>query len=201
MQCLGMSNQSHILNILTLSEKFFASSQVFSKSTIAKPGDQNIVEMLHKCPFADAGCTADFMSYEDLQQHLELVHVHTIQPHGIMLFPPDQTTLLCSSLQPFTAIMPSDTEASPPLELSEWIHYTCDSEFAEDGFHLYINDEGQDGTTQLQQESFGQSVSGADQSGKSSALTTLTSSRLSGHSHTRSPSTRQEAGIPSSHMS
>ena len=150
--------------IFFYSGKFFASPQVFSESTIAKPGDQNIVEMLQKCPFADEGCTADFMSYsEDLQQHLELVHVHTVQPHGIMLFPPDQTTLLCSSLQPFTAIMPSDTEASPP---SEWIH--CDSEFAEDELHLYINDEGQDGTTQLQQESL---VSGADQSGKSTTLT------------------------------
>ena len=158
--------------------------------------------MLQKCPFADAGCTADFISYEDLQQHLELVHVHTVQPHGIMLFPPDQTTLLCSSLQPFTAIMPSDTEASPPLELSEWIHY--DSEFAEDELHLYINDEGQDGmrtTLRLQQESFSQSVSG-DVTDQSGALTI--SSRLSGLSHTRSPSsssTRQEAGIPLSHMS
>ena len=123
--------------------------------------------MLNKCPFADTGCTADLMSYEDLQQHLELVHI----PHLYETFMPlallqldqtkDQTTLLHPCLQHFIAIMPSDTEASPPL--SERIR--CDSGFAEDESQ-YINDEGQDGITQstqqlLQQESFGQSVSGS----------------------------------------
>ena len=147
-QCRGQSKPES----QTQYEIFFASPQIFTR-----PGDQNVVEMLKKCPFADTGCTADFMSYEDLQLHVELVH--TVQHlETFMLLQPDQTTLLRSILQPFTAIMPSDTEASPPL--SERIR--CDSGFSEDESH-YINDEGQDGLTQsmqqlLQQESFGQSV-------------------------------------------
>ena len=124
--------------------------------------------MLNKCPFADTGCTADLMSYENLQQHLELVHIpHLYETLVLLQLQPDgdqtedQTTLLRSCLQHFIAIMPSDTEASPPI--SERIR--CDSGFAEDESQ-YINDEGQDSITQsmqqlLQQESFGQSVSGS----------------------------------------
>ena len=111
--------------------------------------------MLHKCPYAHTGCTADFMSYDDLQLHVELVHTVQYLEIFIRLVQPDQTTLLRPILQPFTAIMPSDTEAS-----CEWIR--CDSGFAEDESH-YINvGIGQDGVCQsmLQQESFGQSVSG-----------------------------------------
>ena len=107
------------------------------------------------------GCTADLMSYDDLQLHVELVHTVQYLETFIRLVQPDQTTLLRPILQPFTARMPSDTDVSPPL--SERIR--CDSGFAEDESQ-YINDEGQDGITQsmqqlLQQESFGQSVSGS----------------------------------------
>jgi hypothetical protein len=117
--------------------------------------------MLNKCPFADMGCTADPMSYEDLQQHLEIMHTQHHETLMLLQPRPDQTTLLRSTLQPFVTTMPSDSEASPPLE-----RIRCDSGFAEDESH-YINDayEDQDGVSQsmpqlLQQESCGQSVSG-----------------------------------------
>ena len=103
--------------------------------------------MLNKCPFADTGCTADFMSYEDLQQHLELVHTPHYETFVLLQLQPDQTedqtlsTLLHSYLQHFNAIMPSDTEASPLF--SERIR--CDSGFAEDESQYVIDDEGQDG--------------------------------------------------------
>ena len=178
---------------------FFISPQIFTR-----PGDQNVVEVLNKCPFADMGCTADLMSYEDLQQHLELVHIpHLYETFVLLQLQPDQTedqtTLLHSCLQHFFAIMPSDTEASPPL--SEQIR--CDSGFAEDELQ-YIDDEGQDGITQLlQQESFGQSVSGsrdvAEQTTESLfEVETLSASRL-----VDSPSFRLasiESGINSGHL-
>jgi hypothetical protein len=119
--------------------------------------------MLNKCPFVNMGCTADPMSYEDLQQHLEIMHTQHHETLMLLQPRPDQTTLLRSTLQPFVTTMPSDSEASPPLE-----RIRCDSGFAEDESHC--NDvidacEGQDGVFQsmpqlLQQESCGQSVSG-----------------------------------------
>ena len=188
-------------------EFFFVSPQIFTR-----PDDQNVVEGLNKCPFADTGCTADLMSYEDLQQHLELVYIpHLYETFVLLQLQPDgdqtkdQTTLLRSYLQHFIALMPSDTEASPSL--SERIR--CDSGFAEDESQ-YINDhdEGQDGITQsmqqlLQQESFGQSVSGsrdvAEQTTESLfEVETLSASRL-----VDSPSFRLasiESGINSGHL-
>ena len=86
------------------------------------------------------GCTADPMSSEDLQQHLEAMHTR----HYEMLLQPDQTTLLQAILQPFVTIMPSNSEASQPLE-----RIRCDSGFAEDeSTSQYISDEGQDGISQ-----------------------------------------------------
>ena len=81
------------------------------------------------------GCTADPMSYEDLQQHLEIMHAHH---HGMLLQLRDQTTLLHPVLQRFIAVMPSDSEASPPLERNR-----CDSGFEEDESQYISADEGQ----------------------------------------------------------
>ena len=114
--------------------------------------------MLNKCPFAesDMGCSAELTSYDDLQLYVELVHTIQYLEIFMRLVQPDQATLLHPILQPFTTIMPSDTEASCE-------RICCDSGFAEDESH-YINvGVGQDGVCQsgsmLQQESFGQSVS------------------------------------------
>ena len=111
-----------------------ASLQIFSTRD-----DQNVSEMLQKCPLADMGCTATPMSYEDLQQHLEVMHMHH---HEMLLLQPaaEQTTLLLSIVQPFTALAPSDSEANAPLE-----RIRCDSGFGEDKSYQYVGDESQDG--------------------------------------------------------
>ena len=183
---------------------FFASPQIFTRPL---PGDQNVVEVLNKCPFADTGCTADLMSYEDLQQHLELVHSTHYETFVLLQLQPDQTkdqtTLLHSCLQPFIAIMPSDTEASPPL--SERIR--CNSGFAEDELQ-YINDEGQDGVTQSmqqlpQQESFDQSVSGSGDVAEQTTESLFEVEALSASRLVDSPSFRLasiESGINSGHL-